>query len=204
MPLLDQVLSRSREFWQAAMVLAPVAVLALLWLAAWVSNAFDDFELVGKNASAAQAFFILGAICFPFGTFMIARAQFNRASAAASRDWPTTQGKVTRSKTTSRLTGHGMTYKLDFACDYAVGGRGYRLSNVQFGTGRVNSRELIDGFARTYPVGSSVTVRYDPADPDIAVLESSDAMAQDNLGLALGPFIAVAVGVLIVAIRNSL
>jgi hypothetical protein len=202
--LLDRALFRPREFWQAAMVLAPFAVLTVLGLAAWVTNAFDGFVAVGQNASAAQAFFILGAICFPFGTFMLARAQFNRANAAASRDWPSTQGMVTRSAMTSRFTGHGMTYALDFACDYMVGGRGYQLSGVQFGTGRVNSRELIEGFARTYPVGSSVTVRYDPADPHIAVLDSSDAMARDNLGLALGPFIAVAIGVLVVAIRNSL
>jgi hypothetical protein len=204
MPLPDRVFPRPREFWQLAMVWAPIAVLALLGLAAWVTNAFEGSELVGKNASAAQAFFILGAICFPLGAFMLARAEFNRASAAASRDWPTAQGKVTKSEMKSRLTGHGMTYTLDFACDYAVGGRGYRLRDVQFGTGRVGSRKLIDGFAEKYPVGSSVAVRYDPDDPQTAVLESADEMARNNRGLALSIFTAVAVGVLIVAFRNSL
>jgi hypothetical protein len=204
MPLPNQAPFGPREFWQLAMLLGPIAVLVLLGLAAWVTNAFDGFQAVGKNASAAQAFFILGAICFPVGVFMLGRAEFNRASAAASRDWPTALGKVTKCEPTSRLTGHGMTYKLDFACDYAVDGRGYQLHDVQFGTGRVSARKLIDEFSKKYPAGSSVTVRYDPDDPQTAVLESADTMARDNRGLALSIFVAVAVGVLIVAIRNSL
>jgi hypothetical protein len=97
-----------------------------------------------------------------------------------------------------------VTYALDFACDYAVGGRGYQLHNVQFGVGRVSSRKLIDELAKKYPAGSSVTVRYDPDDPQTAVLESADTMARDNRGLPLLIFTAVAVAVLIVAIRNSL
>jgi hypothetical protein len=192
-----------REFWQLAMLWAPVAVLVLLWLAMWVTGAFDGFQTVG-NVSTAQALFILGVICFPVGAFMLARAEFNRANAAASRDWPAAQGKVTKSELKSRLMGHGMSYTLDFSCDYAVGGRGYRLRDVQFGTGRVSSRKLIEGFAEKYPVGSSVEVRYDPDDPQIAVLESSDEMARNNRGLALSIFAAVATGVVIVAFKNAL
>lgn len=185
------------------MLLAPVATLLLMALLGWAIGAFVGKSFVGYNLNPGEAFVLLGAICFPLAAFAFARAEFNRAVAVESRNWPTAPGVVTRSEPTSRLTGHGMTYALDFECAYSVAGQNYTTNRVQFGTGRAGSRDLIDGFAQKYPVSSKVMVRYNPDDPSDAVLENSDAMARDNRSLVWILVIPPPLAALIVLFRSA-
>ena len=184
-------------FWEAAMLFAPVATLLVWGLFAWLTGGLNGFEIVGKNLTPFQGLLFLGLMLFPFSAFMFARAEFHRAQAIASRGWPTVQGTVGKSAMTRRWTGHGMTWALDFACNYEVDGRPYVLEHVQFGTGRTMSRDLIEGFADKYPVGANVAVRYNPASPEIAALESSEEMSRYSPGLALGILLPAPMAVLI-------
>ena len=140
---------------------------------------------------------------FPISAFRFARAEFHRAQAVASRDWPTVPGTVTKSATTRRYADHGVAWALDFACNYEVDGQTYVVEQVQFGIGRTNSRDLILGFTEKYPVGANVAVRYDPASPEIAALESSEEMARYSLRLALGLIWPAPIVALIVALTNG-
>ena len=82
-----------------------------------------------------------------------------------------------------------------------MAGRSYETEQVQFGTGRVRSRELIEGFAKEYPVGSRPTVYYDPEDPQEAVLERTDEVATNNRGLVWVTFIVPPMAALIALLR---
>ena len=191
------------RFWAAAMLVAPVTALLLMGVLAWAIGAFSGRNFVGDNLNPGEAFVFLGAICFPLAAFMFARAEFNRSRARASRSWPVAEGEVTKCEPTSRLTGHGMTYALDFACTYSVAGQSYTTEQVQFGTGRVGSRDLIDELARKYPVNSKVMVRYDPDDVSSAAIESSDEMASDNRSLFWMLVIPPPLAALIVLFRSA-
>jgi hypothetical protein len=96
-----------------------------------------------------------------------------------------------------------MTWALDFACNYEVDGRPYVLEEVQFGTGRTMSRDLIKGFADKYPAGTNVAVHYNPAWPEIATLESSEEMSRYSLWLAWALLWPPPVVALIVGLKNG-
>jgi hypothetical protein len=201
--LINKTGYRPAQFWGWAMVVAPVATLLVWGLVAGLTGGLNGLEFVGKDATPFQALLFLGFMLFPVSAFMLARAEFHRAQAIASRDWPTVQGKVTKSEMTRRFTSHGTTWALDFACDYEVDGRAYVLDQVQFGTGRTMSRELIQGFVDKYPAGANVTVHYNPAWPEIATIESSEEMARYSLIMAFGLFWPPPVVALIVGLKNG-
>lgn len=190
------------RFWAAAMLWAPLATVLLLVLFGWAIGALAGKNFVGDNLNPGEAFVVLGVICLPVAAFVFARSGLNRALAAESAGWPAAEGVVARSQPTSRLTGHGMTYALDFECLYTVGGVTYPTNRVQFGSGRVSDRDVIDTLARKYPVNSKVTVRYDPNDPSHAVLESSDEIARDNRTLVWILVIPPPLAALIVLFRS--
>ena len=190
------------RFWEAAMLFGPVATLLVLGLLAWLTGGLDGLELVGKDVSPFQGFLILGLMLLPISAFMFARAEFQRAQAIASRGWPTVQGTVGMSAMTRRWTGHGMTWALDFACNYEVDGRPHVLKHVQFGTGVATSKDLIQGLADKYPVGANVAVRYNPASPEISTLESSEEMSRYSRGLAWYTFWPAPIAFLFLALRN--
>ena len=200
--LIEKTGTRPTQFWASAMLVAPVATLLLWGLFAWLTGGLAGLELVGKNLTAFQALLLLGLMLFPVSAFMFARAEFHRAQAIASRDWPTVPGTVAKSDVTRRWTSHGVTWALDFACNYEVDGRPYVLDQVQFGAGRTMSRDLIRGFADKCPAGANVAVRYNPAWPEIAAIESSDEMSRYSLRLAWGLFWPAPIAFLFVALKN--
>ncbi len=201
--VINRTGTRPVQFWASAILFAPIGTLLVWGLFAWLTGGLTGLEFVGKNLTAFQALLLLGLMLFPVSAFMFARAEFHRAQAIASRDWPTVQGTVTKSAMTRRWTGHGMTWALDFACSYEVDGRPYVLEHVQFGTGRTMSRDLIEEFADKYPAGANVAVRYNPAWPEIAALESSEQMARYSLRLAWGLFWPAPIAALVVGLKNG-
>ena len=61
------------DFWQLTMLFGPVAAFVLPLLVTGLLGGFDDFQLVNKPVTFLQALGTLGAMCFPFGTFLFAR-----------------------------------------------------------------------------------------------------------------------------------
>lgn len=87
--------------------------------------------------------------------------------------WLQAQGWITRSKLAVRRPPAGNEIGTavnvpDVAYSFSVAGRGYQGKRVSFGD---ISGQFTEETVRRYPVGSVVTVHYDPADPTDCVLE---------------------------------
>ncbi len=93
----------------------------------------------------------------------------------AGETWLTTPGKVTDSRVASHTSfrnGRQTTQiNAQVKYEYQVMGQTYESDKLGFGnagSGRKNANAKV----AEYPVGSAVTVHYDPADPSKAVLET--------------------------------
>ena len=111
-----------------------------------------------------------------------------------ARRWPETTGKVVASRVTSLQKGSGSDSRVTnqplVRYEYTVGGQTYLCS-------RVSVAEEVDGaelraILKRYPVGHAVTVYYDPASPERALLERTLPMGKVAQGL--GCLMALFVG----------
>jgi hypothetical protein len=165
------------RFWGAMMAAGPAVAAILPPLAVWLLGGFEDFEWVDQQVTPAQSFGILGAMCFPAAAFFFAQGMFDQALARVSRTWPTAPGVVGSSEKRERSTRRGTVYNLAVSYSYTVGGLAYDGDTVEFGPKWVPDEGLIDRLARKYPARTAVTVHFDPAAPDRAVLETAEDMA---------------------------
>jgi hypothetical protein len=94
--LINKIGTRPTQFWASAMLVAPVITLVLWGLLAGLTGGLNGLEFVGKDATPFQALLFLGFMLFPVSAFMFARAEFHRAQAIASRDWPTCRARWQR------------------------------------------------------------------------------------------------------------
>jgi hypothetical protein len=117
-----------------------------------------------------------------------------RRSLAKAREWPSTQGTITRSEVSRSETG---VWYADVEYSYWVDGTAYSGSVVNI------DGELRVGFtdryamekARRYPQGSSVMVHFCREEPELAFLETAPSSAS-TLRIVVGlVFIAAGVGV---------
>jgi uncharacterized protein DUF3592 len=192
------------DFLQLAMLLGPAAAFVLPLLTIGLLGGFEDFPWINRPVTFLQSLGILGAMCFPFGTFLYSRSKWNQARARLSRTWPTVSGKVQSSEIERRITGLPMVlWRLALSYSYRVSGIWYRGDAVQFGAKYVSSRELIETQAKKYAPHAAVTVHYDPDDPGTSVIETSDEMARQNSWQIWIYFLAPIVISIVVAIKNS-
>jgi len=107
----------------------------------------------------------------------------NWRQARASAGWPSAVGRITRSEAVKEMMYPGtakrgtkvavFTPVVEF--EYSAGGQQYRGGQIQFGaTVKGEEAEARDRIAK-YPVGRELPVRYDPAHPATAVIESTIA-----------------------------
>lgn len=116
-----------------------------------------------------------------------------------SRSWPTATGVVTTSalKLDFHKPGHPAYYRAFVCYSYEVGGIPRGSTTVTFADAvpTFPKEEGLKWLAGKYPIGKQVPVFYDPADPDLAVLEPG----AEDLGLMayymIGLGISAAVGV---------
>jgi hypothetical protein len=104
----------------------------------------------------------------------------NLRQARASASWPSVVGRITRSDVVKEMMYPGtakrgtkaavFTPVVEFA--YSVGGQHYSSQQVQFGATVKGEEAMARARAAGYPVGRELPVRYDPAHPATAVLES--------------------------------
>ena len=93
--------------------------------------------------------------------------------ARASRSWPTVPGRVVRSEIRTNRRANGLPgFRTLVRYEYVVDGEEYEgraIAGGEFPYRRAGGaiRRLA-----AYPVGALVTVRYDPTEPEIAVLET--------------------------------
>jgi hypothetical protein len=104
----------------------------------------------------------------------------NLRKARASASWPSVVGRITRSDVVKEMMYPGtakrgtkvavFTPVVEFA--YSVGGQHHSSQQVQFGAAVKGEEAMARARAAGYPVGRELPVRYDPAHPATAVLES--------------------------------
>ena len=187
--------------------------LAARWMYAIAAAVFlAGIGVVAAFANLATIFDTL-AVYFPEGAFLPGVFFFalagsmlllmlwagRRQSAAAAR-WPQTVGRIVSSSVESHKTRAGSAgsgtwvtvYQAVVEYSYRVGDRDYHSTQLSFG-GRVSAgREGAEATAARYRPGSDVMVRYDPANPSDAVLETTVAFAPLMLVFAVASF-AIAV-----------
>ena len=106
-----------------------------------------------------------GIIAVFFGSRTVLRA-------IESENWPSTTGEVNYSEVDIHSDSDGTSYSPDVRYFYFVEGKQYQSERVYFGSdvsssNRRRHQETVD----RYPVGSRVTVYYDPDNPATGVLE---------------------------------
>ena len=140
----------------------------------------------------------LFAFLLPFVAFLGAGLSIvsfvrGRRQANASARWPTASGNVTTSAVIEekiedkRADDEGSTglkqrqlrytlrYRVDLRYAYRVGSRDFVGTSWAWGwTPIYGLRELAEKVTARYPRGQNVTVYYDPAQPDVAVLEPAN------------------------------
>jgi len=131
------------------------------------------------NAPPAMAWFlkrIFPPVFAAVGVGMLVIGVIGLRQAAASRDWPTTQGvivssAVERVRRNDPDRGFTTTFHARISFNYSVGGEPYTGDRVGFGDYGSNTNHHARSVVRQYPVGSQVTVYYDPNRPQSSLLE---------------------------------
>ena len=111
------------------------------------------------------------------------------STAIASSQWPTVQGTVTDSQLSSyeETSGDSSTtrYRANITYRYMVNGHPLIGSQVGFDDLDRTGQSEVEAIIARYPAGSAVTVYYDPARPQTAVLET---------GLTAGSLLPIGAG----------
>jgi hypothetical protein len=95
----------------------------------------------------------------------------------ASSSWPTTQGEVVYSSLEQKMStdsdgDSSVTYAAKVVYNYQVGGQNLTGDRRRFSEASTSSARRAQEIANRYPVGSQVTVYYDPDNPQVSVLET--------------------------------
>jgi hypothetical protein len=135
-----------------------------------------------EPSQVASFFSLFLFMCFPFvitvGLFgaiifwIVRRSQQAKALREASQSWPSTTGQVLKSRAEVRGGRRARVYPY-VLYEYEVNGQSYQSDFVRASDKLwrgYTSRDAYDTVDR-YPVGTMVTVYYDPADPQQSALE---------------------------------
>jgi hypothetical protein len=171
-------LGKTRTDWTGSLTLIPPAViLAVLLYFDREMHVTDAFPLKGHPTPPLTAFLLMATLGFPAGAMLLLGAWLDYWRAEQSKSWPAVTGRMLVSEVSVRL-GKGPRNLPDVSYEYEVDGSRYESSRIRFGQGRTRFRAQAEELVGRYPVGSEVEVRYNPADPGVAVLDTSDAAVQ--------------------------
>lgn len=127
----------------------------------------------------------LAVMLFGLGLAGFALAKIHELRAI--RRWPATRGRIISSRVIEEESASAgehdtssIIYRPEVHFEYAVGGREYASSRVQWVPRAASWRGLAEGVVARYAAGREATVYYDPTDPRRAVLE------REGTGLLVG------------------
>lgn len=135
--------------------------------------------MVDRSTRAVLQFSIVGGLLLAGGGIALGGwgwYQLNRAAASAA--WPTVEGRILRSEVDVRRCAcnpqmpNVAKYGATIAYEYDVAGSRHVSRRVSLGYNATMSRYKSRDFSQQYAAGRKVRVHYDPADPDLAVLEA--------------------------------
>lgn len=162
---------------------------------------FDDHKNQKRKMKGRS---VLVALCLVFlgtGIVISVLGVNTLQNAKASLSWPKARGQVVESivkrrrseSTTGRNQRTKTTYKATVFYDYSVDGTEYSSDKISFGDYSSSSPSHARRIVNRYPKGKTVEVYYNPAKPQVAVLEPG-ASWSSYMPLGLGVFFATAGG----------
>ena len=121
----------------------------------------------------------LAVVFLGIGLLLVILALFQRNKAKKAESWQTVSGQITASGIHENhhrdSDGHTqINYQPTVQYSYEVNGLTYNGGRIAFGANSFDYNTA-QGMAAKYPVGATVTVHYDPAQPGEAVLETKAA-----------------------------
>ena len=143
----------------------------------------------------------LAGVFIAVGLFMLYRLVKNVQKAKQSKNWMTTPGKVLFSDVDVQYSTNAddepvKMYQAKVVYEYDVFGMHYEKDRIAFNTGmRSSNYRKHAAVAAAYPAGNSVTVFYNPDDPDDAVLETKVQSPTSSIIIAL---VMIAIGLVII------
>ena len=87
-----------------------------------------------------------------------------------AESWPTAPAEITSSDFIVSSDDDGTTYRTKLTYNYNVAGRDFTGKKIAFGYAGSSSRKFHDDIYDALPVGSQVAARYNPDNPEQAVL----------------------------------
>ena len=113
-----------------------------------------------------------GALFFLCGSASLCAAYSWRRRVKLSFSWPTVQGRVVKSEFGATINSRrGTSYAPVVEYEYTVNDVLYTHDHIEVGGNTAATRGSAKKRAATYPVGSEVTVYFDPEDASNACLE---------------------------------
>lgn len=163
----------------------------------------DDDDTLDLSKAPWTFFAAFGAI----GAFVLGAGIRNRRRANASLAWPTVPGVILQSETVLSVTKDAEGDETEYHVPtvryrYGVGGNTFEGTRLRFGDVRQHSDAASAKLLQPYPVGASVAVRYNPAKPSDATLETT----KPGLGTGIfigGIFLVLALLALMVALGQG-
>ncbi len=108
-------------------------------------------------------FFAIGFGILGFGVHSMHMAK-------KAEHWPTVPGQITSSDFVVSSDDDGTSYRTKLSYTYNANGRDYTNKKIAFGYAGSSSQKFHRDIYDALPVNSQVAVRYDPANPERAVL----------------------------------
>jgi len=114
------------------------------------------------------------------GAFLIMLERRNRKKADQTKTWPAADGTIVESDVKEHISMEDMdgiastTYEPVVKYTYTAAGQTYTGGRINYGPNQSDSGTARKTISR-YPLGSTVSVRYDPQNPAEAVLETNAA-----------------------------
>ncbi|WP_306224765.1 DUF3592 domain-containing protein [Bosea beijingensis] len=149
-------------------IVAVVASIALIFVISELPDSWKE-----RLPFANSTFGPVVLIFLPMAVMLVALIVNGVLKVRQAKGWAQAQGRITRSRMASRSPPAGSTIGKtenvpDVSYSFSVRGRNYQGNRVSLGN---ISGPFADEALKRYPVGATVTVYYDPADPDSNVLE---------------------------------
>lgn len=136
----------------------------------WIMTGFGLFAgIAGAACTVIIPVIVLGGL----GIFLYKRSQQSGAARQLAQAWPATTGTVLMSSVQSRRSGRSHSTYPVIVYQYVVNGQSFQSQTIRAGEQYMNVRVAGQAQATVarYPIGSTVTVYYDSANPANSALE---------------------------------
>ena len=156
--------------WAIGFVVVVIAAVGLVFsIEKWSRGTIRSFV-----PFADSDYFWVGLIFLPMVALLLAAAASKLLELHRAQSWSQTTGKIVRSEVAlqrHRFAGEAETVKNVPAIEYEFIVRGAKIRGRRVGIGDDAGGENMEATLARYPLGASVAVYYDPADPTHCVLE---------------------------------